>query len=340
MNQRLTHYLSLLAIPLAFLVITLGAYTRLTDAGLGCPDWPGCYGQMVLPSNQQERTAAQQEYPDRPIEAAKAWTEMIHRYAAGTLIIMVLTLTLRTHRVYPRAHRMACAVLLLICGQAVLGMWTVTWKLLPWVVCAHLLGGMLLLTGLLQIYLRLPALTSTPKTKHERIGNHTDNSSAKSRPWLWLGCAIILFQIFLGGWVSANYAGLACVGFPSCNGSWWPHTDWTHAFHIPWNIHIDYQGGQLASPARVTIQMVHRLGALLTWSYITTLSIVLYVRAQSPSIKKWSLVLLFLVTLQCILGIINVIYLLPLPNAVAHNGIAALLLITCSALLTRTKSLL
>lgn len=303
-------YAAIGATVLAFIVVMLGAYTRLTDAGLGCPDWPGCYGHMVLPS----------KYPLIAVESLKAWTEMIHRYAAGTLVILTLFISTSVWILKRKGKPLPWAILpillLLIGFQAALGMWTVTLKLLPVVVMGHLLGGILILTCLsyfgLQLWIK-------PLQKHEYI---------QWRPWINLGILIVFIQIALGGWVSSNYAGMACVGFPRCNGAWIPSLNFTQGFNLFSSIGANYQGGILDNDARVTIQFVHRLGALITATYIILLSIILVTRTQSAALKRAAYCALILVIVQFGLGIINVIYLLPLWSAVAHNAVAALLLIT------------
>ncbi len=300
-----------IALCLAVLVIMLGAYTRLTDAGLGCPDWPGCYGKIVLPSNQLELHKAQQIFPQAPIVAHKAWTEMAHRYIAGTLGLIIVILS--TWGMIRRRHnpKQPMAVLILLIGvlifQAALGMWTVTLKLLPVVVTAHLLGGMAIV-GLLCWLLQATKLALPPTEPELRL-----------RPWIVAGVFIVIIQIFLGAWTSTNYAALACTGFPACNGFFPIHLEWRAAFDLISPIGPNYEGGRLAAEARVTIQMIHRYWAFITLFYLLPLSIVL-------RRKGWWIGSLLLV--QIGLGIVNVIKMLPLTIAVMHNGMAVLLLIT------------
>lgn len=307
-------HIALIAMILAFAVVLLGAYTRLTNAGLGCPDWPGCYGRMILPSQSTAVALAQQTFPMIPIESRKAWTEMAHRYGAGTLAILIVILAGMAWR-YRRlgAPKLIPTLLLALVGfQAALGMWTVTLKLLPVVVMGHLLGGLLIFAGL--VYLNW-TLRAPIKTQQQRL-----------RLWVDIGLIIVFCQIALGGWVSSNYAGLACLGFPRCNGQWLPLLDWHHSFKLSSLVGENYQGGLLDSASRITIQMVHRLGACITALYIGILSVRMIWIRPTPKISYLvSLVLLCLV-LQISLGIINVWYWLPLWAAVAHNGMAALLL--------------
>jgi len=199
-------------------------------------------------------------------------------------------------------------------------MWTVTLKLLPVVVMAHLLGGMLIV-ALLAFY-RLQ-LTQSSVIKKDAVWH---------KPVL-LGCCIVFLQIALGGWVSANYAGLACIGFPQCNGLWWPGFNFTEGFYLFSPVGENYQGGLLAIDARMTIQFIHRIGATITAIYVLLLSLLLVIKTQHTVLRGLALTAIVLVATQFVLGIMNVWYLLPLPVAVAHNGVAALLLAAMVSLL-------
>lgn len=311
------------ALILALGVVMLGAYTRLTDAGLGCPDWPGCYGKMLLPSasTPKAHTEAQNLFPDIPIESHKAWTEMAHRYVAGTLGLLIMFVAAMAWK-GPRAARVSPILPLALLGvlffQAALGMWTVTLKLLPVVVMGHLLGGLTLLS--LLTYLRW------------RWSRYTGFDLHAWRGWVLLGLVLVVLQIALGGWVSANYAGVACIGFPQCNRHWLPLFDWVHAFDIFSPLGANYQGGALDQAARVTIQWTHRVGAVITASYISLLASCMIRRSSIKPVQIIALLAFILVLVQFTLGIMNVIYLLPRAVAVAHNGVAALLLITMVSL--------
>lgn len=311
------------ALILALGVVMLGAYTRLTDAGLGCPDWPGCYGKMVLPSASapEAHAKAQDVFPDIPIEALKAWTEMAHRYVAGTLGLLIVFLAAMAWK-GPRLARAPLILPLALLGvlffQAALGMWTVTWKLLPVVVMGHLLGGLTLL-----------ALLTCLRWQWSR---YTGFDLRPWRVWVCLGLILVVLQIALGGWVSANYAGVACMGFPQCNRHWLPPFDWVHAFDIFSPLGENYQGGALEQAARVTIQWTHRVGAVVTATYVSVLAYAMLRRVEITPVRVISLLALMLVLVQFLLGIINVVYLLPRAAAVAHNGVAALLLMTMVSL--------
>lgn len=320
MSLKSLRFFATLAIALALLVVVLGAYTRLTDAGLGCPDWPGCYGHLVLPQAESELLRTQSYYPHSLIEPHKAWTEMVHRYAAGTLalLILVLSVGLVRRRLKGRDPSfpwlLPMALVLLVAFQAALGMWTVTLKLLPVVVMGHLLGGMLIFSCLCYIRLQLSGLRG--------------ESRPRWRFWISFGVMLVLCQVALGGWVSANYAGLACIGFPRCNGSWWPTLHFAKGFYLFSPVGTNYQGGVLDIDVRATIQVIHRWGALVVTGYIFFLSAFLIGRARAKSLRVVAGVAMLMVVMQVTLGVANVLYLLPLGVAVAHNAGAALLLAT------------
>lgn len=318
MNESLLRKLINMALVLALGVVMLGAYTRLTDAGLGCPDWPGCYGHLVLPSQQPVLDNAQQLYPDVPIEQTKAWTEMAHRYLAGSLLTFVVFIfsILSFSTTFKGLVRpiYLIAVLVLLVFQALLGMWTVTLKLLPTVVMGHLLGGFLIFSVL--TILRCYFFKANPL------------ELLSWRPVLVLGVVLTFCQIALGGWVSSNYSGISCMGFPACSGQWWPTLNLKEAFDLIHPIGLNYQGGLLDIQARMSIQWVHRLGALCVWVYWLVCSVCLWKRVSDDSVRHTILMLQFFLNLQVILGIINVVYLLPLPAAVLHNGVGLLVLAT------------
>jgi len=328
-----TSKIILISVCFALFVVTLGAYTRLTNAGLGCPDWPGCYGHMILPEKGQALTHAQSSFPQLPIEKTKAWTEMAHRYAAGTLGFFILFIVFQTIKAIrkdiPFPRIVPFILLGLLFFQAALGMWTVTLKLLPVVVMGHLLGGISILACLWWCYLSIRSIDNQRLMTRE-------NDIDSFKPWIILGCLIVFSQIALGGWVSANYAGLSCVGFPSCNGALLPSLDLSHAFNFISPIGANYQGGLLDSPARITIQFVHRVGALVTFTYVSILAILL-LKSRRRSVKKAAIFALITLLLQFCLGILNVLYLLPIKVAVAHNGVAALLFLSMLALAHHTK---
>lgn len=325
MNQAF-HRLAVIAAVLAFCVIVLGAWVRLSHAGLGCPDWPGCYGQLTWPDAASEIQIANEAFPERPVETDKAWREMVHRYLAGILVLLVVALNwLAWTREQANAFRLKTGLLLaLILFQAALGMWTVTLKLLPVVVMAHLLGGMATL-GLLVwiIYSNRYAQRYSPGSQLRKI-----------RPLIVTSLCVLVLQIALGGWTSSNYAALACPDFPVCQGQWWPDTNFGEGFVLWREIGVDFEGGVLDLPSRTAIHMAHRIGAVFTLLLLIYLAIRL---VRISTLQRSGVLLMSLVSLQFLLGILNVVLHLPLANAVAHNGVAALLLVVMAGLLYRTS---
>jgi cytochrome c oxidase assembly protein subunit 15 len=314
---------------LALAVILLGAYVRLSDAGLGCPDWPGCYGRLAVPADTQAVAAANAAFPQRPLETAKAWKEMLHRYLAGSLGLAILMLTLvawRWRRSAGLPAGTASLLLALVGAQALLGMWTVTLLVKPLIVTAHLLGGMSTLALLWWLALRQgrpQTLGLTPELR-------------RLRPWVWGGLLLVLGQLLLGGWTSSNYAALACTQFPHCHGDqWWPAPDFAEAFVLWRGLGRSYEFGVLSADARTAIHLSHRLGALLLLLYLGGLALRLRSQALPSLYRHLGLVLLGLLLVQIGLGLTNVLAQLPLPVAVAHNGGAALLLLTLVTLLHR-----
>lgn len=330
MQTRKTFYrTALVTMALAYLVVTLGAYTRLSDAGLGCPDWPGCYGQLLVPTEGSAVENANTLYPDRPLHRGKAWKEMIHRYAAGTLGLLILALAVAAwrRRRQPGQPLVLPAMLFgLVLFQAALGMWTVTWLLKPVVVTAHLLGGMTILALLAWL-----------------VGGYLLNDNVRPNlglllPWCYLAVFVLAVQIALGGWTSANYAALICPEFPTCRGGvWWPPVDFKDGFVLWRGLGTDYEGGILDAAARTAIHLSHRLGAVLALLVLAALALRAWLSADHVSRVLGAVLALLLLT-QIGLGIANVLLLLPLPVAVAHNATAALLLLTLMLLLRRVYS--
>ena len=309
--------LVLISILLAMVVIVLGAYARLTDAGLGCPDWPGCYGHLTVPEAADHIEAAEQAFPDRPLEPQKAWNEMIHRYFASGLgfLILVIFITSFFQRAYNRPLKLPFFLLCLVAFQGALGMWTVTLNLLPVVVLGHLLGGFSVLSCLFLLYLRLtPYRIPAEDQRMRSFGKYA-----------MVGILILLGQIALGGWTSANYAALACTELPICEGNWAQRLDIAGAFSVP--DADNYEFGAHDYPQRMTMHIIHRLGAVITFIYLSWLAIRLYAAAHSGLLKKMSLMLISTLGLQIILGVSNVVYSLPIAVAVLHNAVAACLLL-------------
>ncbi len=316
--QRLLY----LAAALALTVVVLGAWVRLTDAGLGCPDWPGCYGQLTVPKHAHEHEAAAAAFPDRPLDTQKAWHEMIHRYVATTLglIIMAIAGLALANRRDPRQPvGLPVALLGLVIFQGLLGMWTVTLLVKPLIVVAHLLGGLstLGLTFWLILEARRQRAMSAP-----RVARHASGPAI-------IALLVLVVQIALGGWTSSNYAALACPDLPGCLGQWWPRqADWHEAFILWRGLGINYEGGVLDAAARVAIHFTHRLGALVTFIVMVVVGWrAVHVRRQTPAMTTGGWLVLAAVSLQVILGLSTVWFGLPLWVATAHNGGAALLLL-------------
>lgn len=315
-TKKISSGLTILAVFLAFIVVVLGAYTRLTDAGLGCPDWPGCYNQMLAPTTPAAIQQADALYPAVPVEVHKAWTEMVHRYAAGILGVLIFILgfmSIRRRRVPGQPVAVPVILMLLVIFQALLGKWTVTMKLLPLVVMSHLLGGFAILALLWWLNLKIgdyfPSL-QTIQTK-------------KFRAWAILGLIIVVVQIALGGWTSTNYAALICLNFPYCSAhQFFPQMDFHQAFNL-----LNVSNERLSSAALITIHMSHRIGALITGIYVGLLSICLIALKGRPILRGIGTAMLIILIVQIMLGILNVELLLPLYVAVLHNFVAALLLL-------------
>ena len=321
--MRLYRSLLILATLLAFGVISLGAYVRLSDAGLGCPDWPGCYGHLVgVPDAAHEQSAALVAFPGKPVEAHKAWKEMVHRYFAGTLglvIALIAGLGWRHRRALQQSPALPTALLIVVGLQAALGMWTVTLLLKPVIVSLHLLGGMSTLALLVWLLLR-----QYPVQVPERV--------ARLRFHARLALLVVIVQIALGGWVSSNYAALACSDFPTCLGGWMPEMDFAHAFQFRRELGQTADGALLSNAALTAIHWVHRVGALVVTLVVGSL---VFALSRRPEQRNWAWLLGFCLLLQIGLGIANVLLALPLPIAVAHNAGAAILLAATLALNVR-----
>ncbi len=326
--MRTMHRLAVLAAIIAFCVIVLGAWVRLSHAGLGCPDWPGCYGQLTWPKATHEIQSANQAFPERPFEAHKAWREMVHRYLAGSLVLLIFAmswLAWRGPEALRRFRPITTALVVLIIFQALLGMWTVTLKLKPVIVMAHLLGGLTSFSLVLWLMY----------SSRREFSDKPSMMVRKMHGAVVIGIIVLALQIALGGWTSANYAALACPDFPTCGGQWWPDANFREGFILWREIGVNYEGGLLDGPSRIAIHLTHRMGAVVTLLVLITLSIRLI---KIPQLRTRGQLLMSLVLLQFTLGIMNVVLYLPLANAVAHNAGAALLLATLLGLLYKTSS--
>ncbi len=366
------HRIAWLAVLFSVAVILLGGFTRLSNAGLSCPDWPTCYGRAAWPNQADEIDQANADY-ERAVEPQKAMLEQLHRHLAATLGLITLLLALiAVHKrraglatvllgtlligasipVYMYGpHQwsallatigqlillsgvvrwsnedlagLATFILVVIVCQALLGMWTVIWLVKPIIVMSHLLGGLTTFSLLLVM-----AWWATPNA----IIRHAD--APKLRQWLWFGLAILIGQIALGGWTSANYAALSCgMDFPKCAGQWWPATNFGEAFTLWRGIGVDYEGGVLDGEARAAIQLSHRLFAIIVTIFFLAL---FYKLIRTPGLRVYAVTLIIALIAQIALGISNVIYGLPLAVATAHLGFAALMLFVIVSLLARLQ---
>lgn len=309
---------------LAFIVIGLGAFTRLVDAGLGCPDWPGCYGHALWPRHAEDVAKANEAFPHAPVEHDKTWPEMVHRYFAAGLGLVAIGLTAIAwrHRRRPgQPLKLALFLLAFIILQGMFGMWTVTLKLWPQVVTAHLLGGFTTLSLLLLLSLRL-------SNRRWLLPDAALGRVYSLRRWAVIGLLIVICQIALGGWTTSNYAAVACPDLPACQGEWLPDMDFKHAFNVFQEVGPNYLGGQMHNEARVAIHYSHRMGALITGLYIGFLCWLLWRRGAIDATRRLALGIGAVLTLQILLGIGNIALNFPVWVAVAHNGVGALLLLT------------
>ena len=371
--HRHFHRLAWIAVLLALGIVVFGAFVRLSNAGLSCPDWPTCYGRAAWPVHEHEIAQANASF-ERAVETSKTWREQFHRHLAASLGLLILVLSLLAARkrawgissivaaallvaasipAYIGAHYLAAALLVLagqlillvdakrwsnadasrlatitlmvVIVQAVLGMWTVTWLLKPIVVMSHLLGGLATLSLLTWL-----AWSTTPGASLVQA------VAPRLRRLLWIGLALLIVQIALGGWTSSNYAALSCgPDFPKCLGQWWPAHDFREAFVLWRGIGVDYEGGVLDGPARVAIQLAHRMMAVLVFGHLLIVAIRML---RTPGLLFWGSALLLLLLAQVGLGIANVMLGLPLWVATAHTAGAALLLFVVVGLLARLRA--
>ena len=315
--------LALAGAILAFCVVVLGAYVRLNHAGLGCPDWPGCYGHITPTGAAKNVDAVNAAYPDRPLEVGKAWLEMVHRYLASTLGLIILVLAAmawRNRRDRRQPVKLPLALVVLVIFQGLLGMWTVTLLLKPLIVTSHLVGGLTTMSLLWWLSLN-PTRTTRPA------------SERGLRKLAVIALCVLSLQILLGGWVSTNYAAVACPDFPTCQRSFWPDMDFKDAFVLWRGLGIDYEGGVLDAPARVAIHVAHRLGALLAALVLGFAAFRAIRTAKSRGARMAGATVAAVLLAQLILGPMMVLRTFPLPLATAHNAVAALLLLSVVALL-------
>ena len=307
--------LSLFGICLAFVVIALGAWTRLVDAGLGCPDWPGCYGFVVFPTNEAEIALAEARYPTFPYDINKAIPEVGHRYFAAALGFLAIIMVYYSYKQNENKNirPWTIGLLIFICCQGLFGYLTVSLLLLPIIVTAHLFGGFTTLTLFFLIFLMSGKFDILEKM-----------AIPKLKTIAGIALVVLLFQIFLGVWTSTNYASLACADFPTCQGTYMPEMDFKNGFNLNQEVGPNYLYGLLDNPSRVAIHYSHRVSAILVTVVFLILISKLWFSNAAPLASTIGIRLLT----QISLGIINVVYVLPLYVAIAHNLVAALLLLT------------
>ena len=316
--------LTALTMFLTFDLVVFGSFTRLTDSGLGCPDWPGCYGEVSPFGARDDIAAAQSALPGGPVSWSKAWIEMIHRYLAMTVgaLILVMTVFSWSHRKrLPFSPWWPTLTLVWVVVQGLFGKYTVTLKLYPLVVTLHLLGGLALLAML--------------ALQHEAFRRRPLALAAGLRRGAWIVLALLGLQIALGGWVSSNYAVLACTGFPQCNGAWWPAMDFGHGFTLLRALGEGAGGSGLTFEALVAVHMMHRLFALLALAALSWLAWRLW-RAPQAAARRFGAGLAALTVAQLASGLSNVVLGWPLVAALGHSAGAAGLLLLMTLLLARS----
>ncbi|GBU15187.1 cytochrome oxidase assembly protein [Polaromonas sp.] len=321
--------LTLFTLFLTFDLVIFGAFTRLTDSGLGCPDWPGCYGSASPVGAQLHIAAAQSAMPSGPVTPTKAWIEMIHRYLATGVGVLILTLTIVSWRERRRAHISPwwpTLTLFWVCLQGAFGALTVTMKLFPAIVTLHLLCGLALLALLRAQSARYAqefgALVPVVLSRTARAG-------------VFVAFGLLWLQIALGGWVSTNYAVLACTDFPACQNSFWPAMDFTQGFTLWRELGAGRDGGNISFQALTAIHYVHRLAAYLVFAVLLALAVSLQ---RLPALAKHARWLGGLTLLQAATGLSNVVLGWPLVAAVMHTGGAAALVVVLTAIIFSSRS--
>lgn len=321
-KRKPTFRLALFGVCLALGVIILGAFTRLVDAGLGCPDWPGCYGHVLWPNEDHEIAAANSAFPHAPVELDKTWPEMVHRYLATTLGATTLVLAVLAWRNRGPGQPLKLPIFLLafVILQGMFGMWTVTLKLWPQVVTAHLLGGFTSISLLWLLVLRL-------NNYHWRLDSAGMAGINRLKPLAATALLVVVGQIALGGWTTSNYAAVACPDLPTCQAQWLPPMDFAAGFNLFQHVGPNYLGGTMTNEARVAIHMSHRLGAVFTLIVVGSLCLGL---ARSPlrQVRQLGLATGAVLGLQIFLGLGNILFQFPVAVATAHNAVGALLLLT------------
>jgi len=304
-------------------LIMFGAFVRLTDSGLGCPDWPGCYGNLSPIGASVHIEAALEAMPHGPVSFSKAWIEMVHRYAGsllGMMIIAIVWMAWRWRGVLGHSPRLALVTFIAVCVQGAFGAWTVTHQLMPAIVTAHLLGGM----GLLALMTWLAA--------REKPFVPVPDAVRRLKPWMALGLVLLFIQIALGGWVSTNYAALACMDFPTCHGQWLPDMDAAGGFSLIRALGELPSGEMISQAALTAIHWIHRNAAWVVFIYLGTLA---WRLRSYAGLRQPAHLLLGLLAAQLVTGLTTIFFQWPLLIAVVHNGGAAALVLASVTLLVR-----
>ena len=338
---RRLRLLTLFTLFLTFDLVIFGAFTRLTDSGLGCPDWPGCYGSASPVGAQLHIEAAQTAMPTGPVTHSKAWIEMIHRYLATGVGVLIMTLTLVTWKARREEQRKLhdpnrsqllsiwwpVLTLVWVCLQGAFGALTVTMKLFPAIVTMHLLGGLILL-----------ALLRAQSVRYAQVQEQTSPAvvSNGTRLFLMAAFALLWLQIALGGWVSTNYAVLACTDFPSCQNSFWPVMDFKQGFTLWRELGAGHEGGYISFQALTAIHYVHRLAA---YAVFVVLMLLAFRLQRIPALRQQARWLAGLTLLQIITGLSNVVLGWPLFAAVAHTGGAAALVVVLTGIVFSSRKI-
>ena len=333
---RRAQALTLLTLFLTFDLVLFGAFTRLTDSGLGCPDWPGCYGSASPLGAKVEIAAAQSAMPTGPVTHGKAWVEMIHRYLATSVGVLILVLAVMAWRAARARGEQAlqpaitpwwpALTLVWVCVQGAFGALTVTMKLFPAIVTLHLMGGLLLL-----------ALLCVQAVQQAQLAGDEApvRISAGLRTLLWSAFALLVMQVALGGWVSTNYAVLACTDFPQCQGRWWPDMNFAQGFEIWRALGLTGAGEVIGFPALTAIHYVHRMAAFVV---LGVLAVLAWRLNSVPALRRQSRLMAFLAALQLATGLSNVVLGWPLLAAVLHTGGAGALVVVLTWVVAVTRA--
>jgi heme a synthase len=319
--------LALLGMLLCLVVIVLGAWVRLTDAGLGCPDWPGCYGHVTPAGAEKVEGKIESYSPGWEYDSGKAWREMIHRYAATTLgfiIVLITAIAIAFRREKPVSVLYAVGLLVTVVLQGILGAFTVWWLVKPLIVVLHLTGGLTTLSLLTWLWLRMRRVTAVVQPE---VGATKIAALDGARRAGIVAVAVVAIQIILGGWTSSNYAAVACPDLPTCQGQWIPKDmDYADAFVIWRGLDINYEGGVLDHPARVAIHFTHRAWALVATLAVLWAAWLAWRNAPTALVRNGAVWAVGALSLQWLIALLMILKAFPLSLATGHNAGAALLL--------------